>query len=287
MASADRHQEPTLNAAEYSMITRCPECQTTFHVSVKQLAERDGLVRCGRCHSVFRGDEQLLSETEPEQALQQADYPTLQESDVANNKPPIKGKKRDKKKKKAAYNDPLHQDQYYTPLPTVKELLHGVKPSARTRPVFWFIGIVLLTISLPLQYLYFYSSELARHAPLTPYVMRACEIMGCIIMPWEDVNLVELSNPIVEPHTKYENALHIEATLINRAQESQPFPRMEISLIDRQGEVITRRIFSPKQYLQQAQTQQNMLPNIAVPVTVEVTHPSQRTEGYEIRLLPS
>src|SRR5688572_9300536 len=43
------------------MFTRCPECQTTFRITVAQLKMRDGLVRCGRCDAVFRADLRLFA----------------------------------------------------------------------------------------------------------------------------------------------------------------------------------------------------------------------------------
>src|SRR5438105_12024242 len=45
------------------MYTRCPECQTAFRITVAQLKARDGLVRCGRCDSIFRADLHLFAPT--------------------------------------------------------------------------------------------------------------------------------------------------------------------------------------------------------------------------------
>ena len=268
MAGTDRGSTLTAKSADQDLLTRCPECLTTFHVNTEQLTERNGLVRCGRCQAVFRGDQHLQSGKSVATDAR-ADRAA---GTVRSNKP--------------SSVDEDDNPAYQAPLPTAKELLFGVKPSASTRPLFWLLGVVVLGLLLPLQYVYFYSSELALHPSLAPYVTKACEVMGCTIKPWQDVNLMELSNPVVQPHHKYENALHIEVTLINRAQQAQPFPRMEISLIDRQGAVISRRQFLPKHYLEPAQSNTLMHPNVAIPVKIEVTHPSDRTEGHEIRLLP-
>ncbi len=35
------------------LLTRCPQCQTTFRVTAEQLAVRDGRVRCGKCQHAF------------------------------------------------------------------------------------------------------------------------------------------------------------------------------------------------------------------------------------------
>lgn len=36
-----------------SMVTRCPNCSTTFRVTLQHLRARDGFVRCGRCLETF------------------------------------------------------------------------------------------------------------------------------------------------------------------------------------------------------------------------------------------
>ncbi len=40
--------------------TRCPQCQTIFHVTPAQLEARAGLVRCGICASAFQADQNLI-----------------------------------------------------------------------------------------------------------------------------------------------------------------------------------------------------------------------------------
>lgn len=42
-----------------ALVTTCPHCQTSFRVVADQLKLRRGLVRCGRCRTVFSGLEQL------------------------------------------------------------------------------------------------------------------------------------------------------------------------------------------------------------------------------------
>ena len=42
------------------MHTRCPQCQTIFHVTPAQLEARAGLVRCGICAGAFQADQNLI-----------------------------------------------------------------------------------------------------------------------------------------------------------------------------------------------------------------------------------
>ncbi len=43
------------------LITRCPQCETTFRVIPDQLKLADGWVRCGRCTRVFEADQHLYA----------------------------------------------------------------------------------------------------------------------------------------------------------------------------------------------------------------------------------
>ncbi|MEX2963948.1 DUF3426 domain-containing protein [Microbulbifer sp. TYP-18] len=42
------------------LVTRCPHCSTSFHVSEAQLRAARGAVRCGSCLQVFRADENIV-----------------------------------------------------------------------------------------------------------------------------------------------------------------------------------------------------------------------------------
>src|ERR1700752_2558535 len=43
-----------------ALATQCPHCQTIFRVAADQLKLRGGIVRCGKCSSVFDGNATLI-----------------------------------------------------------------------------------------------------------------------------------------------------------------------------------------------------------------------------------
>lgn len=51
------------------MLTRCPACTTTFRISSEQMRARQGMVRCGRCKTVFNAMDGLVDESAPPDAL--------------------------------------------------------------------------------------------------------------------------------------------------------------------------------------------------------------------------
>jgi len=48
-----------------AIVTRCPACSTVFRVAPPQLQARNGMVRCGRCMTVFDGFKTLSNAPEP------------------------------------------------------------------------------------------------------------------------------------------------------------------------------------------------------------------------------
>jgi predicted Zn finger-like uncharacterized protein len=57
------------------LYTRCPNCRTTFRITVETLHKADGQARCGRCACVFNAFEQLLEEVPPQDRLLPAEPP--------------------------------------------------------------------------------------------------------------------------------------------------------------------------------------------------------------------
>lgn len=287
------------------MYCRCPECQTVFSITQDQLKGRNGLVRCGHCTSVFRGDQNLVDSpgsavvkprgpvavkqpehataaTDKTGAAPEQDSKKEELSEVQVNMEPVALTKTRPVKHIRPDQTRLTRDEARDIL---KQLV-GRKPGEKTRPVYWNLGIVLLTATLILQGLYYYRNVLAWHPKIGPHVHNACEHLGCDIARRRDVAQIELSGATVAPHPKYKKVLQVKATLINRARFVQPFPVMEVKLTNRRGEISSRRLFSAEQYLKdKSRIVDGMSLNTAIAALLDVNNPDQKTEGYEIRLV--
>ena len=114
----------------------------------------------------------------------------------------------------------------------------------------WLLGGVLLLVLLAAQVVYFYAPQLARDARLKPWLALYCERAGCDLKPPRGTLSIELVQTSVAPHPRYENALRLSAVLVNRAEQAQSHPVMEVSLTDSEGQVLARRSFTPAQYLE-------------------------------------
>lgn len=277
------------------MHTRCPQCHTVFVVQPAQLTARDGLVRCGRCMTVFNAQESRVEKAADSTPPSTATTQRKPAKKTAGKEKPVAGRKTVAKE---TPNPTQRRKKTTTPQATPPEpdsasplqlTLPGLASRLQTRLPFWILGNLLLFSVLLAQGIYFYGSDLARLTPsLKPALAGACQVMGCTLTPPQDINLIDLVEARVAPHPKFNKALRIRATLVNRASFAQAFPTMEVTLSDNSGQVIARRAFKPAEYLEKSRTENELMPpNVAIPVLLDVTHPDNRALGYEIRLLPA
>jgi predicted Zn finger-like uncharacterized protein len=270
--------------------SRCPHCQTVFRVSAAQLKVRAGLVRCGRCQHAFRADQHLIHKPvkgaakgaaaaarkratakkipAPESALAPAApfFPTAMDGGSAG----IAG----------AVFRPAQSPRRPPPL--------AATPHLRTRSVYWAAGCTLLVLLFTGQALIFYGHSVARQTPmLRPVVAALCDALPCRKLPPIDMRRMDLVETRVAPHPRYDRALRVKATLVNRAESVQRYPMLEVSLIDSQGQLVARRVYRPQEYLNKPEAiQQGLLPQVAVNVQLDITSPGARASGYEVLLLP-
>ena len=266
--------------------TLCPACGTTFALTSAQLKARRGLVRCGRCAEVFRGDRYLVDASPSDKKVRKRDT-GRQTPKTEQKKKTLKQKKSPTKRVKLADRGDDDSDtslEHEFVSTDVAQLLSG-KRRWHVAPLVWLVGAIALSVVLVGQTVYFYPTELARYPRLAPLVTRACASLGCEVQAKQDVGLIELLRTTVAPHPKQEQALRVRAALVNRADFPQPFPLMEITLTNSAGKVRARRTFSPTEYLKSADVGDNMIPNVVVDSLLDISNPDPNPGGYQIRLL--
>ncbi len=266
------------------MYTRCPECRTIFRLGKPQLEARSGVVRCGRCQSVFRGDQHLVEKplTEPVEA--DAGMP----SDTRPN-PPARRRHRGGATADRYRTEEAERAAARAALDTVAKgdeaLLFG-RRNSRARALLWAIGDALLLVVLVGQLMFYFRGELAERPNLRPLVVEFCRLLGCEIHARRDIGLVDLTETTIAPLQEQGNALRIRTAMVNRAGFAQPFPLMEVTLTDSAGNVLARRTFTPQQYLGKRRTvEEKMPPNVLIDTSLDVTNPEGKAVGYEVRLV--
>jgi predicted Zn finger-like uncharacterized protein len=274
------------------LLTRCPACDTTFSVTDAHMATRNGLVRCGRCATVFQAKHQLVEPSAPSGKRQSKATARTKAKKVSNRK--RSGTESGRAAKKQATGpatapvfeeevvDTISPEEFVTPA-VARIFLGDQQP--RTRLLLWSLAVLLLVVTLLGQSLYFYASELARQPWLRPWVLAACQQLGCVVRPRQDVRLIELLRTHVGPHPQRRDALRIRASMVNRAGFAQPYPLMELTLTTSNGEIAARRTFLPQQYLGHAAVAERMAPHVVVDGVLDITRPKIQSAGFEIRLV--
>ncbi len=257
------------------MYTRCPQCQTVFRITAAQLKVRDGKVRCGRCQHVFGADQHLMPK--PAKSVAKGAPSAARKRVVA---------KKSVEPKNTAATSPTEISAPVIPAEAAPPPLVRARP-ARTRTIYWVTGCVLLLLLLAGQALIFYGYPFARQTPaLRPVIELLCDPLPCRKLPPIDMRHMDLVETQVAPHPRYDKALRIKATLVNRADSVQPYPLLEVSLIDSQGQLVARRAYRPREYLSKPEAiQKGLPPQVAVSVQLDITSPGAQASGYEVLLL--
>lgn len=245
------------------MYTRCPECRTAFRITVAQLKAADGLVRCGRCDTVFRADLHLFAPAGGRGAAER----------LVPAPPPVHaepGRKRAKREPRAAE------------IPVVSDASLFQAPRRGLPAFVWaFLALVAAAV-LAAQFGYFYRHELAQVPRLQPALERLCALLACQVrLPLYAV-VPELLETRIAPHPRYANALRLHARFVNRTGRAQPLPLMQVSFTDTDGQLLARRTFAPREYL--AQPAHALEPNVVAQARLDFTNPDEKASGYEVHL---
>lgn len=279
-----------------SAITQCPECSTRFRVSDEQLAAHNGMVRCGRCSTVFSAKENLHDDT-PDPQL---DLPILtQESQPAVAVVPTET------------SEPTEIHNPSEPAPTLEEaassadkdaepetlaqkiLFQENSPAIEPRPPAphphrwpWFVASLLLLLLLAAQAVYFYRIDIAARLPgLKPALNSYCSLLACSIPLPQRPELMSIESSDLEADPQQASIITLSALLHNRAAFTQTYPSLELSLTDTEEKIVARRAFTPKDYLPLGIDEKSGLPskremNIKLRIDTTELNPS----GYKLFL---
>ncbi len=307
------------------MYAECPHCHAIFRVTQAILQRANGKVRCGECGTVFqaltRGDANEATPGTPktpvidskpleapinpaaerELARRQANPRT---STPAHEPKPMPGPVRvvaESAPQRAPHPLPhaagatlptLPGEPGFTriqlPVPTQQPPVPRAA-AAKGTPLHTWLGAlaaIALILLLAAQYLRAHRYELANYAELRPLLFVICRASGCELPPRRDLDKLELLSHGVFSHPTTEGALMIKARFVNRANFEQPYPVVQVSLANLQGQIIARRRFSPNEYLDPQSTPTATLgPGQTAQLSLEVNDPGRSALAFEFEFL--
>lgn len=112
------------------------------------------------------------------------------------------------------------------------------------------IGVALLSISLLLQALYLGRNQIAAWLPSTrPLLSAACARLHCTVGLPANIEQLSLESNELQQVPPNQNIYTLTVLLRNRSASTQTWPYLELTLNDTDEKPITRRVFTPREYL--------------------------------------
>ena len=102
--------------------------------------------------------------------------------------------------------------------------------------------------------------------------------------PFRDVTRIHLVSRDMHSHPARAGMLALSATFLNRADKTQPYPLIEVTLTDATNTPLARREFTPAEYLPtRSASHSDLAPNVHVPILLEFADPGLGAVGFELR----
>jgi predicted Zn finger-like uncharacterized protein len=203
--------------------TQCPNCQTIFRVTSAHLNIAQGYVRCSHCQHIFNATHHLLqsSESNEPESFQFANEHAIDLKDID--------------------------------IPELQNELEESSMHRRSWGFFlrWTIIMLLFAALLAAQGLWFFQRDIVlQHPQIRPWLDRFCHTFLCVLPPTRNLHSFQIQEHVAQVHPDIENAIQFDATFINNAAFSQPYPDLQLTFEDFNGNSLAQRRFKPEEYLQ-------------------------------------
>lgn len=165
-------------------------------------------------------------------------------------------------------------------LPSFARAAPVAKPIDRRR--FWLesAAIAALSLLLAVQWLLADRARLAGDAGWRPLLSTLCGVFGCDLPAWREPLAFTLVERDVRPHPQRAGALRVTATFRNDARWPQPWPGLLLTLSDIDGRVAGARVFTAREYLGAAPTQNQLDSGQSATVAIDVLEPTPRIVAF-------
>ena len=242
------------------MFTRCPECNDVHRLDAGLLADAAGRVRCGRCEHEFNALTRLFDHW-PDQHTRP---PPFKPGDAT----PVLGRK----------ESTQDSEVDLPPGPDSRGELR--RDPNRAAWIAMFVILLLITAS---------NLAWTFREPLlaNEHVRKALVGAGLAPMeetgPFRDSGRLHLVSRDMHKHPSRTGMLALSVVFVNRADQPQPYPGLEVTLTDASGLALARREFSAGDYLPGNGDRQALLaPNVHIPILLEFEDPGDNAVGFEI-----
>jgi len=252
------------------VFTRCPACHTVHPINAELLARGSGKFRCGKCRKVSNALEALFDQwpDASQQGPQAGELPELGMSLSLHV---------------AGGNSGQPQD-------TVAGDDTAGGPSGKKPPggawlrVLWIAAALVLTLVVGLNLATFYQLPVPQHPLLQPLLVTPGLKQAVDVSPVPGPGNVELLARTMKPHPSRTGVLLLTASIVSRSADVQPYPDVDVTLLDIRGRRLSRKLFKPADYLtSSAQLRSGMAPGGHLTFTLEIEDPGNAATGFELQ----
>lgn len=269
------------------MITACPSCQRQFRIYAQQLSAAKGLVQCGFCGEQFNALDRLYdlpSPTSTDQQKKPGPATAHQEEPQFEIPGTTTDNNRFNEPQSAAGSISLNsiaedkQDDIDLAL-----LDPGPVSGSRITTVLWSCGAFMLLLVITAQIAWFNRDQLlSRYPQLVPVTKQLCERWQCDLIRERDLASIILVNRDVRDHPRYNETLLVNITIENQSNQTQPYPGIQFTLFDDNGEITAYRRLQASEYLDpEISIDEGFSPHVPLHVVLEVADTMASTVGFE------
>ncbi len=280
----------------------CPHCQASFRITNAQLSAADGSVRCGSCLQVFNAMEQVerapvkpatssienLTTTISEQATPLPNDQPESKPETPQGSAQATKQERALKAKTTSSEHDFHQQQ------TIETLIQKLDEQEnqeianarqrRGRRAGWAAAALALSLLLFGQFAWFNRQELSLNPALRGFYDVLCQMLPCTLPPMVDIRAIRSMELVVRSHPDQQNILQVDAIIINEASHVQPFPNLQLTFTDINGNVVANRSFAPAEYLAGELAGSMEMPRAQpVRLELEIIDPGEKAVNYQLK----
>ena len=114
---------------------------------------------------------------------------------------------------------------------------------------YWRAGLVIALLLLAGQIMYFEGTTLSRNPTFRPGLEKICRQLNCQLPAYKNPDEFAVLQGSLSALP--DRSLLFRAVIRNRAAFAQPYPNLELTLLDYAENPFARRIFRPQDYLPQ------------------------------------
>lgn len=251
------------------MYTRCTGCHTTHPVNASLLAQAGGKYRCGKCQKTGNALESLFDQ-----------WPAAGDRPPSAGAMPVLGLSIDLEQAKESRLEPAEA--------ALEGAAGGTQPGpSKIRQ--WLTGYSWVAIAIILALFIIVEYAAFKEKPFSelPWVNSLMIRVGLREPPanpgFRALDQIQLVSRELKSHPLMADTLQLNATIVNQARWSQPYPDIEVVLLDVAGTRVNRLRFTPSDYLAKgAAGKSRMRSGAFLPLSLDLPDPGRQAVGFEL-----